>query len=231
MEKLAFVALALGLAVALLGFARQLRRAALERAGRRGDYLDACKPLFETGTKAIALTGFPRVSGRYADRSFDLQVVPDTLTFRKLPALWLLVTLPGALPLRATFDLMQRPTGGESFSNFHRLPEQITPPPGFPPDCVIRSDDRSGLPPEPLLRRHLGLFTDPRLKELVISPKGLRLVWLAEEADRTRYLIFRDSEMGRLALPAATLRPLLEALLALQADILSGAQARESRIA
>lgn len=231
MEKLAFGALALGLAVALLGFIWQVRRAALARAGRRGGYLDACKPLFETGTKAIALTGFPRISGRYAGRSFDLQVVPDTLTFRKLPALWLLVTLPGALPLRATFDLMQRPTGGESFSNFHRLPEQITPPPGFPPDCVIRSDDRSGLPPEPLLRRHLGLFAEPRLKELVISPKGLRLVWLAEEADRTRYLMFRDSEMGRLALPAATLRPLLEALLALQADILSGAQARESRIA
>ncbi|MDP4032830.1 MAG: hypothetical protein Q8P60_08275 [Pseudorhodobacter sp.] len=231
MEKLAFGALALGLAVALLGFIWQMRRAVLARAGLRGRYFDACKPLFDAGGKVIALSGFPRISGRYGGRSFDLQALPDTLTFRKLPALWLRVTLPGALPLRATFDLMQRPTGGEPFSNFHHLPDQITPPPGFPPDCVIRSDDPTGLLPDALLRRNLGLFAAPQAKELVISPKGLRLVWLAEEADRTRYLLFRDAEMGRTPLPAATLRPLLEALLALQADILTEAEARESRIA
>ena len=44
------------------------------------------------------------------------------------------------------------------------------------------------------------LFADPLVKELVISPKGLRLVILAEEADRGRYLLFRDAEMGRMPL-------------------------------
>jgi len=231
MEKLAFGTLALGLAAALLGLIWHLRRAAQQRAGLRASYLDDCKPLFDTGIKAIAHSGFPRISGRYGGRSFDLQAVPDTLTFRKLPALWLLVTLPGALPVRATFDLMLRPTGGEPFSNFHHLPDQITPPPGFPFDCAIRSDNPSEIPPEALLRRYLGVFSELRMKELVISPKGLRLVWLAEEADRTRYLMFRDAEMGRVPLSPTILRPLLDALLALQDDIASDAQIKVSRTA
>jgi len=63
-----------------------------------------------------------------------------------------------------------------------------------------------------------GLNPD-RLKELVISPKGLRIVWLIEEADRTRYLLFRDAEMGATPLLRATLLPLIGALRDLQADL------------
>ncbi|OZA06145.1 MAG: hypothetical protein B7Y02_15035 [Rhodobacterales bacterium 17-64-5] len=66
---------------------------------------------------------------------------------------------------------------------------------------------------------HLARLDPDLLKELVISPKGLRLVWLAEEADRTRYLAFRDSEMGKAPLPPARLEPLLNALLALRDDL------------
>ena len=74
-------------------------------------------------------------------------VVPDTLTFRKLPALWLLVTLPEPLPLRATLDMLMRPMGTEPFTNHSKLPQQIATPAGFPPDCVIRTDDPQGCPP------------------------------------------------------------------------------------
>ena len=44
---------------------------------------------------------------------------------------------------------------------------------------------------------------------------------LAEEADRGRYLIFREAEMGRTPLPPARLEPLLDRLAAIRKDVLA----------
>lgn len=219
MDSLALGVIGAGLLAALIALLAQQRHAGAARQAARAAFFDGCKSLFTDGLKAIAPTGFPRLSGRYRGQVFDLQAVPDTLTYRKLPALWVLVTLPAPQPVRATFDLMIRPGGYAPFSNFHALPDQIAAPAGFPADCAIRTDDPANLPDEVLLRRHLPMFQDARMKELVISPKGLRLVWLAEEANRGRYLLFRDAEMGREPVSAAALRPLMDALLALQADL------------
>jgi hypothetical protein len=54
---------------------------------------------------------------------------------------------------------------------------------------------------------------------VILSPRGLRLTVLLEEAHRARYLIFRDAEMGLSPLPPDTLRPFLDALLSLRADL------------
>lgn len=198
-------------------------QASRARSAARAGYLDLCRPLFDDVAVRPAATGFPRLSGRYGGQVFDIQVVPDTLTFRKLPALWVLVTLPEALPLRATFDIMIRPTGVEPFSHFQKLPAQVELPEGFPEDSAIRSDAPAHLPDEQMLRRHLHVFDDPLMKEMVLSPKGARLVFLAEEAQRGRYLIYRDAEMGMEPLPPARLEKQLDALLALREDVLSPA--------
>lgn len=189
------------------------------RSGRRAGFLDEAQAVFDGGLKAIRPDGFPRISGTYRNHTFDLQAVPDTLNVRKLPALWLLVTLAEPTPVRATFDLMMRPRGVELFSKHAGLPVQIAPDPMFPHDCAIRTDDAHYLPPRDVLARHLGFFDDQRAKELVISPQGLRVVWLVEEANRGRYLIFRDAEMGVTPLATATLKPLLDYLIALKTDL------------
>ncbi len=211
---LAFAALGLWLAVSLL-------RESRTRIATRAAYFDAVKPLFEGGETRIEPTGFPRITGRRAGLSFDLQAVPDTLTFRKLPALWLLVTLPETLPLSATLDLMARPSGNEPFTRFNTLPHSLPVPPDLSKEIAIRSDDAARIPPPDLIARHAELFADPRVKELVLSPRGLRIVILAEEADRSRYLIFREAEMGRTPLPPARLEPLLDRLAAIRKDVLA----------
>ena len=156
------------------------------------------------------------MAGTVGGARVDLRVVPDTLTTRKLPALWLLVTLTEPIPIGATWHLMLRPRGTETFSAFDRLPHALAPPPGLPADCAVRTDALQGAPPNllvPILER---LGAD-RLKEVVLSPKGLRITWLVEEAHRGRYLIFRDAEMGADPLPPETLAPILAALLDLRA--------------
>lgn len=200
-----------------------LRGRAQTRAAVRAGYFHAVAPEFSKLRQVVADTGFPRASGMWQGDTFDLQAVPDTLTFRKLPALWLLVTLPAPLPVRGTLDMLLRPMGTEPFTHFMQLPTQIATPASLPPEAVLRCDDPTALPDADLVARHVAGLDKTRLKELVISPKGLRIVWLMEEADRTRYLIFRDAEMGATALPPAQLRPLLTALQALRDDLLETA--------
>ena len=191
------------------------------RAARRAGFLDETAELFTGGVKVITPDGFPRISGNYEGLTFDVQAVPDTLNFRKLPTLWVLVSLAEPMPVRGTLDIMMRPRGVEYFSRHASLPVQMAPDPALPHDCTVRTDAPEALPPREILMKHARILEDPYAKELVISPKGLRLVWLAEEAHRGRYLIFRDAEMGLEPFPAATLKPLLDHLLALRQDLLT----------
>lgn len=215
------IAMGLGLVAATLaaGVTARVRSAGRRRAAAQAAYFDACLPLFERAEKRFDPTGFPRLSGTWQGQPFQLRVLPDTLTFRKLPALWLMVTLPAPMPVSATLDILRRPTGGEIFSDFDRLPAPVAQPPGLPADAGLRSDDPAGLPSESLLAPHLSVLSDDLAKELVISPRGLRLVWLAEQADRGRYLLFRDAEMGQRPLESDVIAPLLARLAALAADL------------
>ena len=206
----------------VLFLALRLMSDAARRTAARAGYFDRVAPLMGRLRRAITPTGFARVSGDLAGVETDLQVTPDTLTYRKLPALWLLVTQPAALPVAQRIHLMARPRGVEPFSTFDTLPHQTLLPVGFPYDATLRSE-RPLTPAEAaLLFRHRSVLNDERVKELVISPKGLRITWLADEAERGRYLIFREAEMGRTPLPPEALAPLLAALAALRADILAG---------
>lgn len=211
--------LMLGAGLAFLAL-RLWREAGRRRAARAG-YFDRVLPQMRGARRALAPTGFARVSGRIAGTETDLQAVPDTLTFRKLPALWLLVTQPAALPVAQRIHLMARPRGIEPFSAFDRLPHQTLLPAGFPHDATLRSETALTPAEAALLARHRAILDDPRVKELVIAPTGLRITWLADEADRGRYLLFRESEMGREPLDPHALAPLLAALARLRRDILS----------
>lgn len=205
-----------------------LRRAQAARAARRGAFLGAATVLFEQVRIELAATGFPRMAGRRGGAEFDIQVVPDTLSVRKLPALWVLVSLPGPLPVTGTLDVLLRPTGMETFTNFSRLPVQVQPPPGFPPDCAIRTDALGHAAFADALRAVMKAVDTDRLKEILITPAGVRLVFLAEEADRGRYLLFRDAEMGRDPMPPARLTPFLAAALALRSAVMAETEERRS---
>lgn len=220
MERLGLGLLAGALAIAFAVLVVLTIRAARDRKISRSAYLSDCASFLQDARIGFGPTGFPRLNGSYRGALFDVQAVPDTLTFRKLPALWVLVTLPLPLPLRATLDLMVRSTGIEPFSTFQSLPHQIAAPPGFPEDCRLRTDDAAALPPQSMLVPHAAIFDDPAVKELVLSPKGLRIVFLADEANRGRYLIFRDAELGTEPLPVRRLVPFLDALLALRDDLI-----------
>lgn len=213
MTPLTLLAAALGATALWLGY--RTWAAAKARTAARAGYFDQIIPAFDRIVKRIEPTGFPRLTAHMGDDAFDLQAIPDSLTFRKLPALWVMVTLPAPLPVQATLDIMARPAGNEPFSHFARLPHSLPCPESLPEGTGIRSDNAAAVPSLDKVAPHLGIFAAPKVKELVISAKGLRLVILADEAERGRYLIFRDLETGKVPLSPDRLLPLTDTLRAL----------------
>jgi hypothetical protein len=163
---------------------------------------------------------YPRLSGTY--RGFPVQIYPlvDTLATRRLPALWLMVTLQDKLPVKARFDLMMRPAGATTFSNFDHLPHTLDHQEGFPEYAVIRTDNTNDVLPASRIEPHLEPFFGPLAKELLITPNGLRIVWLLAEAERARYGVLRQAEFGNVQIEGLVARDILDRLIAIRKDIL-----------
>jgi len=195
---------------------RERRKAATEAL-----FADALRVIEDPVFESRDADGFPRLSGRY--QGFPAQVHPviDTLATRRLPALWLLVTLQDKLPVAGRFDMMMRPAGPTTFSNFDHLPHTLQHPHSFPEHAVIRTDDADETLPASVIEPHLGPFYGPKAKELLITENGLRIVWLLAEAERARYGIFRQAEFGGPKIEGALLQDLLDRLIAIRKDILA----------
>ncbi len=193
---------------------------AKKKAAPEALFHEAKAVLSEPRIEAGPTVGSFRLFGRYQGLPVQAQTVVDTLNVRKLPSLWLMVTIPEALPLKATFDLMMRPSGPTTFSNFDDLPVTIERPADFPEYAVLHTDDPDHMLPNHVITPHLQPFFGPLAKELLITPNGLRMVVQLGEGDRARYGVFRQAEFGETKLDAALFRDILDRLMALRTDIL-----------
>src|SRR5262249_6244905 len=110
-------------------------------------------------------------AGRWSGLSVQVGTIVDTLATRKLPACWLSVSITERVAVDAVFDMMMRPGSATTFSNFDLLPHAQRPFHGLPQEAVVRSDSRNARMPVETISRHLGIFADPRAKELLITPK------------------------------------------------------------
>jgi hypothetical protein len=214
----------LGIAAALALGAYLIRRALRERDERRRKperfFGRAKAVLADPRFEDTGAVGLPRLAGRYQGFPVQVQPVVDTLATRRLPALWLLVTLQDELPIRSRFDLMMRPTGATTFSNFDLLPTSVALPAGFPEYAVLRTDDVEHLLPAHVVAGHLDVFQSTRAKELLITANGVRLVWLLAEASRARYGVFREADFGDVDVDPAILNDLLDRLVNLRRGVL-----------
>jgi hypothetical protein len=173
-------------------------------------------PLLQNPTRLPGTSaGTWKLQGEYQGHRFQIQSIIDTLATRKLPSLWLMVTLPEPQSTTATIDMMLRASGPTTFSNFDFLPHTLPTPKGFPEQATIRSDDEHATVPVSAILPHLDLFHGRRGKELLISPKGLRLVVQAAEADRARYGVFREANFGDTVIDAKLAQDCMNTLLAL----------------
>lgn len=197
-----------GLAVA--GIAIQLRQSRASRRARQRLF-DQVVALVDRGRLEYNGTGYPVLTGEYLGRPVRLAAVVDSMTLRKLPVLWLTITLSRPLPMPAPLDVLARPTGGEFFSPNSSYPHQLPTPPGFPVHARIATPRPVSVPPE-LLRDIGTVMTDPKVKEVYASPAGMRIVYQLAEAASGPYRTTRQADFGSPQLTPAALSRLLDSM-------------------
>ena len=164
--------------------------------------------------------------GSWNERRVQVRTIVDTLATRKLPARWLSVSVTEPVAVPATFDMMMRPGSPTTFSNFDHLQHTLPKAPGFPAEAVLRTDLRAARFPQNLIASHLDIFAEGRAKELLITPNGVRIVWLLAEAERARYGVFRQAAFGTRLEPA-----LVERLLASASGLRDAINRQERQVA
>jgi len=162
---------------------------------------------------------FPVLEADYNGWRVKLEPIADHVNVRKVPCLWLLVTVRGRMPHAGTLDFLVRPQNTEFYSPASLLPERIEIPPGWPQHAILQSDDPRGMPPAELLTPHVRLFDDPKMKELLVTPRGVRLVYQLDQATRPNYMVLRQMIFHHFTLQTEFATGLLDAAIAIITDL------------
>ena len=165
---------------------------------------------------------YPKLAGRYRGYAVSIDAVVDHIAVRKLPSLWLRATILTAIPCPGACDIMARAHNVEFFSPAGDLDHVLKLPAGWPDHLTVKTDDPDAMPSEAILTRHIGVFEDPRVKELLVTPRGVRLVRQAAQGARAEYMVLRQALFGPVRVPREQLTAMLDAAIALAEDLKLG---------
>jgi hypothetical protein len=188
------------------------------RAQRRALF-DGCLQRFDDVEITQDGINYPVLDGRYRGFEVKVEAIVDHVSFRKLPQLLVAVTLRAAAPCGVVVDVLARPQNTEFYAPWSRLAYGVRSRSGWPAHVLARTDS-----PEPLrlldvLDRRMQLFEDLKVKELLITPRGVRVVYLVKEGERGPYLLLRQAVFEAARLDAELAERLLRTLIALHQDL------------
>lgn len=198
------------------------RREARIAAAARRAILDPSENVLDAAKVELNSCGFPKMDGTFRGRSFRVALVPDTLTFRRLPQLWLDVTMKRSLPIDGRVAILVRPTSADYFSMTEHFDERLERPADFPEMCLIKGD---GPDAHHILERispYVGsLLRDPYVKEIVVTPRGIRIMRQLAEGKRGDHLILRQIVFENARLYPEDLEDILAAVLEVENRLLN----------
>jgi len=200
---------ALMVAVLIYGYRRETaRRVRWQRALLNGVNapLDACEQRLEAD-------GYPALYGEFGGYPAQIQLLRDDVTVRKVPCLWLSVSLRAKLPGSVALSVLARMRGTEFYSPMMTLTHRLEPLPAWPGELTVKCDAASA-PLAALSDWVQAYFSDPRAKELQVSPSGVRVIYQFAQARRPEYLVLRAGHFDTEPVPAELMRDLLARTLA-----------------
>jgi hypothetical protein len=183
--------------------------------GKRAQFFAGCLDLFQTYRVVQDDIAYPVLTGTYRGHDVRLEPVVDHMAWRKLPVLWLKVSVLKPNPYAGVLDFLMRPLGTEFYSPSGHLDHQLKLPEAWPQDALLCTDDPSTMPPMELMTPHMQLFANTKMKELVVTPMGVRLVCQIWQASRTHYVTLREIRFDGELLDRELLRERLDAAIAI----------------
>jgi hypothetical protein len=190
------------------------------RQASRRALLDDCTRLFDRYALTHEGDSFPRLSGRIGAQNVDVRLISDTMTIRRLPQLWLQITVLERLEGVTGLAILVRPSGYEFYSLTSEFHHVIEPPAAFPHELIVRGKDaRSELLFEKLAPAAAAILSDPKVKEIALTSDGFRIVRQASEGKRGDYLLLRQAVFDEATVSAAALDAALGEIEALRRSL------------
>ena len=149
---------------------------------------------------------YPLLHGTWNGHRMRAELVPDSLGFRTVPTLWLVVHVAGPIEwVEDPVTILARGTGQEIFvprhAGYRRVRSDQVPAelmvagPGDHP-----GSQRAGA----VAARIAPLFDDGRLKLIDVARSGLRVVLRAHQADPTTYRVTRAADFSNVSVGEET---------------------------
>lgn len=218
------VILCIGCFCVLWVASREQRKSMTQRRG----LLDQAGDLLDDARFTHAADGHPIVLGRMADGTpVKLEVITDTLITRRLPQLWLRVTLFQDLPALPSLGLLARPTGAEFYSVVHDFTDWIAPPPSDVPALMRGNAGSEDACWEGLRRGIVGFTADKTVKELVVGADFVRIVVQAAQGEPASHLLLRQARFSIQAIAVSGLQKALGVAVDLR-ELASGSTIRQA---
>ena len=187
-------------------------------AARRASIFDDCRALFEQSGQIDPGSDYPLLQGKYGNAKVLLQPLLDHVGYRKVPSLWLVLTVDSPMALGGSLDVLFRPANIEFFSQIEQLKQRIHLGDEWPSHHMARVSPTGWQAPLSAIHTALGdAIASPDLKEIVVTPRGVRLVVRVCGVERGHYLVLRAmlTEVDRI--PSEWLAYWLDTLLAVAA--------------
>lgn len=179
-----------------------------EALAERHGLLDDAAGIFANAHITFGPDHFPVLTGRLDDgRSVKIELIGDTMVTRRLPQLWLRVTLRElAECARPTIGVLARPTGAEYYSLVHDMPEWMTPP-DVEASLLMRGDGQASTwQVERASALFRTLFTDRAVKEAVITAGGTRIIRHAAQGEPGAHKVLRQARFAMTSIPQDLVR-------------------------
>jgi hypothetical protein len=177
-----------------------------------------CSDLLEGVVHSADLAGLPIVQGSYNGYQVALSIVEDTIAWRKLPPLWMLVKVSANKSSQGTFDMIVRPANNEFYSPSWQWDGNLQIPANWPQHAIIKYQHQ---PLDiALLNDYVPqLFSDNKMKELLVTASVLRLSYMVKQAVRGEYLIMRNAVYESAPIDRALVESLLRQAVAMRKNI------------
>lgn len=162
-------------------------------AARRAAIFEDCRGVLQSAELASPGSDYPLLRGVLGGRRFLLQPLLDHVGYRKVPSLWLVITIDEVLPVQGSVDILFRPDNIEFYSGIDGLPERIELPAEWPAHHLARVGPAGWQAPLAAMRAALGEAGESAdLKEVVLTPRGVRLVVRVCGVERSHYMVLRS---------------------------------------
>jgi len=188
---MAATVIGIALAVVAVGILVAVQRHHAQRvAAERRALLEDAASLFGDATISQHGIGYPTLHATDEGHRLTVQLVVDSLTLRRLPRLWLVVSVFRPTGLPGPVDILRAPEVPAMVSPSDRFRNVHPTPPGWPDDARVATPGPAG-PDLRAFEPAVPVLCEPQTKGILAGPGGVRVVQELARGDLGMWRVVR----------------------------------------